>query len=60
MFSDAFLIQNHLKQGNAFDKVFYPDDDDDRDGHRNVGIQRTPNAADSLRRLYQGSNIIWN
>jgi hypothetical protein len=29
----------------------YPDDDD-RDGHRNVGIQRTPNAADSPRRLY--------
>jgi hypothetical protein len=28
-------------------------DDDDRDGHRNVGIQRTPNAADSPRRLYQ-------
>jgi hypothetical protein len=22
-------------------------------GHRNVGIQRTPNAADSPRRLYQ-------
>jgi hypothetical protein len=30
----------------------YPDDDD-RDGHRNVGILRTPNAADSPRRLYQ-------
>jgi hypothetical protein len=28
-------------------------DDDDRDGHQNVGILRTPNAADSLRRLYQ-------
>jgi hypothetical protein len=28
------------------------DDDDDRDGHRNVGILRTPNAADSPRRLY--------
>jgi len=28
-------------------------DDDDRDGHRNVGILRTPNAADSPRRLYQ-------
>jgi hypothetical protein len=27
--------------------------DDDRDGHRNVGILRTPNAADSPRRLYQ-------
>jgi hypothetical protein len=25
---------------------------DDRDAHRNVGIQRTPNAADSPRRLY--------
>jgi hypothetical protein len=32
--------------------VTYPDDDD-RDGHRNVGILRTPNAADSPRRLYQ-------
>jgi hypothetical protein len=30
----------------------YPDDDD-RDGHRNVGILRTPNAADSPRRLYE-------
>jgi hypothetical protein len=29
------------------------DDDDDRDGHRNVGILRTPNATDSPRRLYQ-------
>jgi hypothetical protein len=28
-------------------------DDDDRDGHRNVGKQRTPNTADSPRRLYQ-------
>jgi hypothetical protein len=35
-------------------KFIYPDDDDDdRDGHRNVGILRTPNAADSPRRLYQ-------
>jgi hypothetical protein len=39
------------------DKVFsgyqpFPDNDD-RDGHRNVGILRTPNAADSPRRLYQ-------
>jgi hypothetical protein len=41
------------------DKVFsgyqprsYPDDDD-RDGHRNVGILRTPNTADSPRRIYQ-------
>jgi hypothetical protein len=33
-------------------KTSYPDDDD-RDGHRNVGILRTPNAADSPRRLYQ-------
>jgi hypothetical protein len=30
-----------------------PDDDDDRDGHRNVGTIRTPNAADSPRRLRQ-------
>jgi hypothetical protein len=30
----------------------YPDDDD-RDGHRNVGILRTPNATDSPRRLHQ-------
>jgi hypothetical protein len=30
----------------------YPDVDD-RVGHRNVGIQRTPNAADSTRRLHQ-------
>jgi hypothetical protein len=30
----------------------YPDDED-RDGHRNVGILRTPNAADSPRRLCQ-------
>jgi hypothetical protein len=30
----------------------YPDYDD-RDGHRNVGILRTPKAADSPRRLYQ-------
>jgi len=29
------------------------DDDDDRDGHRNVGKIRTPNAADSPRRLHQ-------
>jgi hypothetical protein len=29
-------------------------DDDDREGHRNVGILRTPNAADSPRRLHQG------
>jgi hypothetical protein len=28
-------------------------DDDDRDEHRNVVILRTPNAADSPRRLYQ-------
>jgi hypothetical protein len=28
-------------------------DDDDQDGQRNIGIQRTPNAADSPRRLYQ-------
>jgi len=28
-------------------------DDDDRDGHRNVGTIRTPNAADSPRRLDQ-------
>jgi hypothetical protein len=28
-------------------------DDDDRDGHRNVGAIRTPNAADSPRRLHQ-------
>jgi hypothetical protein len=28
----------------------YPDDND-RDGHRNVGILRIPNAADSPRRL---------
>jgi hypothetical protein len=27
--------------------------DDDRDGHRNVGTLRTPNAADSPRRLHQ-------
>jgi hypothetical protein len=33
-------------------KMYYPDDDD-RVGHRNVGILRTPNAADSPRRLYQ-------
>jgi hypothetical protein len=30
-----------------------PDDDDDRDGHRNVGTLRTPNVADSPRRLHQ-------
>jgi hypothetical protein len=29
----------------------YPDDDD-RDVHRNVGILRTPNAADRPRRIY--------
>jgi len=29
-------------------------DDDDRDGHRNVGILRTPNAADSPRTLSNG------
>jgi hypothetical protein len=28
-------------------------DDDDRDGHRNVGTIRTPNAADSPRILHQ-------
>jgi hypothetical protein len=32
--------------------VIYPDDDD-RDGHQNVDILRTPNVADSPRRLYQ-------
>jgi hypothetical protein len=31
----------------------YPDDDDDRDGHQNVSILCTPNAADSPRRLHQ-------
>jgi hypothetical protein len=35
--------------------MIYPDDD--RDGHRNVGIQRTPNAANSPRRLYQHLSI---
>jgi hypothetical protein len=35
----------------------YPDDDD-RDGHRNVGIQHTPNAADSPRRLYQNVTLL--
>jgi hypothetical protein len=28
-------------------------DDDDRDGHQNVGTLRTPNAADSPRRLHE-------
>jgi len=28
-------------------------DDDDRDGHRNVGTIGTPNAADSPRRQHQ-------
>jgi hypothetical protein len=37
----------------------YPDDDD-RDGHRNVGIQRTPNAADSPRRFYQNPKGVLN
>jgi hypothetical protein len=37
--------------------TFYPDDDDDRDGHRNVGILRTPNAADSPKRLYPSSIV---
>jgi hypothetical protein len=37
--------------------IIYPDDDD-RDGHRNVGIQRTPNAADSPRRLYQDLSVV--
>jgi hypothetical protein len=32
--------------------VAYPNDDD-RDGHRNVGILSTPNVADSPRSLYQ-------
>jgi hypothetical protein len=42
------------------DKVFsgYQPDDDDRDGHRNVGIQHTPNAADSPRRLYQFQQLV--
>jgi hypothetical protein len=35
------------------DVVFSDPDDDDRDGHRNVGILRTPNATDSQRRLHQ-------
>jgi len=30
-----------------------PDDDDDRDDLRNVGSIRTPDAADSPRRLHQ-------
>jgi hypothetical protein len=34
------------------DVTSYPDDDD-RDGHQNVGILCTPNVADSPRRLYQ-------
>jgi hypothetical protein len=33
--------------------LFSIGDDDDRDGHRNVGILHTPNVADSPRRLYQ-------
>jgi hypothetical protein len=28
-------------------------DDDDQDGHQHVGTLRTPNAADSPRRLHQ-------
>jgi len=32
------------------------DDDDDRDGHRN-GILRTPNVADSPRRLHQINKV---
>jgi hypothetical protein len=35
---------------NALD---FRNNDDDQDGHRNVRILRTPNAADSPRRLYQ-------
>jgi len=34
------------------------DYDDDRDGHRKDGILRTPNAADSTRRIYQGYNML--
>jgi hypothetical protein len=33
------------------------DDDDDPDGLRNVGSVRTPDAADSLRRLHQMANV---
>jgi hypothetical protein len=33
--------------------VVFSGPDDDRDGHRNVGTIRTPNAADSPRRLHQ-------
>jgi len=36
-----------------------PDDDDDRDGHQNVGILRTPNMADSPRRLYLAGKLFW-
>jgi hypothetical protein len=39
------------------DVVFSGPDDDDRDGHRNVGTIRTPNAADSPRRLHQTQSL---
>jgi hypothetical protein len=35
-------------------------DDDDRDGHRNVGKIRTRNAADSPRRLHQDIMMSFN
>jgi len=34
-----------------------PDDDDDRDGPRNVGSIQTPDAADSPRRLHRTSDV---
>jgi hypothetical protein len=45
---------NLIKSSRA---ISYHPDDDDRDVHRNVGILRTPNAADSPRRLYQNRLI---
>jgi hypothetical protein len=51
------ILQKNIGLGafaaSELDKVFSGYHDDDRDGHRNVGILRTSNAADSPRRLYQ-------
>jgi hypothetical protein len=53
--TDVTFIDLGAFAASELDKDFTSsgDDDDDRDGHRNVGILRTPNAGDSPRRLYQ-------
>jgi hypothetical protein len=51
-YSSYLKTQNSLLLNIGLGALAFPDDDD-RDGHRNVGILCTPNAADSPKRLYQ-------